>query len=56
MAQRPEQIEKGALASKGGSGSYKRFLKRMTARLRRREAKRDPEEAPKRPLYKGWEM
>ena len=55
MGTKPEQIERGAAASKAGRVSWKSYVKKMTRKLHRRLAKRDPENAPTRPFYKGYE-
>jgi len=34
--------------------SMRRFLKRMQAKQERAEARRDPEDAPRRRTYGGW--
>lgn len=39
---------------KGERANYKRYLKRGTARMMRREARRDPENAPRKRVYYGW--
>lgn len=52
----PERAD--AKASRGWTGgrkSYHRWLKRAANRLWRRLARRDPEDAPRQPRYRGWE-
>jgi hypothetical protein len=34
--------------------TYETWLKRATARFLRRQARRDPENAPRKPHYRGW--
>lgn len=40
---------------RGGPKSYHSFLKHYSRRLMRRWAKVDPEQAPRRPYYSGYE-
>ena len=51
MGVKIEQISKDTLPVPRNS---KRYAKRLFSRKNRREAKRDPENAPKRRVYSGW--
>lgn len=50
MGKRLEQIDN----MPGFRGAGTRFVKRSTARARRRAAKRDPENAQRQMRYRGW--
>ena len=47
-----EQLCEGA---RSNSGLYRKHLKRCTKRLMRRLGKKDPENAPKKTRYNGYE-
>jgi len=62
MGSRPEQIGSKKAEyrvpfveqSSKRAGGWRQFAKRAAHRLRRREEKLDPENAPKKPRYWGW--
>jgi len=48
---KPEQIDKGE-----NNSGYKKELKKVMSRKRRREEKRNPEDAPKKNEYRGYSL
>jgi len=50
-----EQLERGRLKHRGAQVD-RRWYKRQMNRAERRRARHDPENAPKRRRYFGWEM
>jgi len=51
MSARPEQIDRGEW-----NRYYKKYLKRIAKRRRRRIEKAKLEDAPKRNEYRGWSL
>ena len=51
----PEQKECGLLPYVNRNSRYRRALNKLTNRLLRRMAKRDPENAPRKKFYNGYQ-
>jgi len=47
-------VEKIDMPGRGHNGKTRSWLKRRAIRTMRRAAKQNPEEAPKRMVYRGW--